>query len=53
MSYSISIKPLRDSPPNDGERWLNVMNHIIDLDANTNEESLTNESTSGTEVVNE
>ncbi|KAI5438102.1 hypothetical protein KIW84_024008 [Lathyrus oleraceus] len=55
MSYSTSLESLGDSqsPPKDGEECLNVLNPIIDLNANTNEEPLTNESTPGNEVVNE
>ncbi|XP_050902505.1 zinc finger BED domain-containing protein RICESLEEPER 2-like [Lathyrus oleraceus] len=55
MSYSTSLESLGDSqsPPKDGEECLNVLNPIIDLNANTNEEPLTNESTPANEVVNE
>lgn len=40
-------------PPNDGEEWLDVLNPINDLDANTNQEPLTNESTPTNEVLTE
>ncbi|KAI5398217.1 hypothetical protein KIW84_063851 [Lathyrus oleraceus] len=52
---STSLESLGDSqsPPKDGEECLNVLNPIVDLNANTNEEPLTNESTPENEVVNE
>lgn len=53
MSYSTSLESVGGSPPKDGEECQNLLNTIIDLDANTNQEPWTNESTPANEVLNE